>query len=74
MKQAKTYRLFAVFCWLGTAISGGLMGYMRHLAGEYPTIETFTRNTRIAGVLLMLWLPVAVFFTIRACQEKKEKK
>lgn len=74
MNERKARRLLAVLCWLGAAISGGLMGYMLHLVKEYPAIESFARNTRIAGALLMLWLFAAVFFTVRAWLDKKEKK
>ncbi|MBE7004086.1 MAG: hypothetical protein E7425_07350 [Ruminococcaceae bacterium] len=75
MKQnLKINRLFSIFCWLGTAISGILMGYMLHMAREYPQVDDFTRNTRIAGVLLLIWLAVSVFFTVRAVLDKQEKK
>ncbi|MBQ9460065.1 MAG: hypothetical protein IJU66_09070 [Oscillospiraceae bacterium] len=75
MKQnPKARKLFGVFCWLGVAISGFLTGYMLHLAKNYPEIESFTRNTRIAGVLLMVWLAAAVYFTVRAWMDKKGGK
>ncbi len=74
MKEQKISRLFAAFCWLGVAISGGLSGYMLHLMRKYPGIESFARNTRIALALLAVWLVASAYFTVRAQREKKEKK
>ena len=72
--RRRTLRLFALLCWLGVVVSGGLTGYMLRLAQKYPEVERFSRNTRIAGVLLLVWLATAVFFTVRAYMDGKNGK
>lgn len=69
----KVMRLFCVFCWFGTALSALLFGYMLHLSTTFPGMETFARNTRIAGVLVLIWLIVSAYFTVRARKETKKK-
>ena len=69
----KIYRMLSIFCWIGTVIATFLMGYMIHLTHEFPNVETFERNVRIAGVLLLLWLCVSAFFTMLAIKENRKK-
>ena len=65
MKNQKVSRLLCVLCWLGVAMTGFLTGFMIHLARQFPEVEAFARNAYLAGVLALLWLAVAVFFTLR---------
>ena len=73
MKNQKVSRLLCVLCWLGVATSGFLTGYMLHLARQFPEAEAFARNTYLAGVLTLLWLAAAAYFTARARTERKNK-
>ena len=72
MKNRRASRLFCVLCWLGVAMSGFLMGYMFHLTRQFPEVEAFARNVYLAGALALLWLAVAVYFTLRG-RSNKEK-
>ncbi|MBE7009765.1 MAG: hypothetical protein E7422_11765 [Ruminococcaceae bacterium] len=73
MKNPKISRLFCVFCWLGTLTAALLEGYMLYMMKSYPEIESFARNVRIAGVLLLIWLAVSAYFTVWAWKEKGKK-
>ncbi len=68
----KFYTLAAVLCWLGTATAAFLEAYMLRLVSRFPGVEQFERNVRIIGVLLLVWLAVSAFFTVRAWKEKKK--
>lgn len=72
MKNQKVSRLLCVLCWLGVAMSGFLTGYMLRLTRQFPEVGTFARNAYLAGALALLWLAVAVYFTVRARKDKKE--
>lgn len=69
----KIDRLFAAFCWLGTLVVALLALYMLHMAQRFPEIEVFARNTRIVGALLLLWLAIAAYFTVRARRNGKKR-
>lgn len=69
----KIYRLMCIFCWFGTALSVFLMAYMLHLVRSFPEVETFARNTRAAGGLVLIWLLVSVYFTVRMRKETRKK-
>ena len=71
MNDPKVGRLLCVLCWLGVAMSGFLTGCMFHLTRQFPEVEAFARNTYLAGALALLWLAVAVYFTLR---ERKNKR
>lgn len=70
MKNQKVSRLLCLLCWLGVVTSGFLTGYMVHLARQFPEVEAFARNAYLAGALALLWLAVAVYFTLG---ERKNK-
>ena len=65
MKNLKPDRLLCVLCWFGVAISGILTGYMIHFTRQFPEVKKFSQNTYLAGVLMLLWLAAALYFTLR---------
>lgn len=70
MKHQKVSRLLCVLCWLGVATSGFLTAYMIYLARQFPEVGGFARNAYLAGALALLWLAVAVYFTVRGRKDK----
>lgn len=72
MKNQKVSRLLCLLCWLGVATAGFLTGYMLHLARRFPEVEAFARNTYLAGALALLWLAVAVYFTVHGRRNKEK--
>ena len=70
MKNLKPGRLVCVLCWLGVAMTGFLTGFMFHLTREFPEVEAFVRNAYLAGALALMWLAIALYFTLR---ERKNK-
>ena len=68
----KFYKLAALFCWRGTAITAFLEFYMIHLMNSFPGAAAFERNVRIVGVLVLVWVAVSAFFTVRAWIEKNK--
>ena len=65
MNDRKTRRLICVLCWLGVAMAGFLTGFMIHLARQFPEVEAFSKNVYLAGALALVWLGVALYFTLR---------
>ena len=72
MNDRKTRRLICVLCWLGVAMAGFLTGFMIHLARQFPEVEAFSKNVYLAGALALLWLAVAVYFTL--CERRHKGK
>lgn len=66
-------KLLSIFCWMSTTIAAFLTGYMVKMARNFPEVTVFTRNSRLAGALLLLWLAVSVFFTVRWLMGRKDR-
>ncbi len=74
MNYKKIYRLMSVICWIGTAISGVLLFYLLRTAEKVSHAENLTGSIRLTGVLMLVWLMVSVFFTVRAYLFGKNEK
>lgn len=72
MRNPKQELVFCVLCWSGAVISGILTGYMLHFTRQYPEVETFARNTYLAGALALLWIAAALYFTLRGRKDKRK--
>ena len=70
MKNQKVSRLLCLLCWLGVATAVFLTAYMIYLARRFPEVGGFARNAYLAGALALLWLAVAVYFTVRERRNK----
>jgi len=62
----KIFRIFAAICWIDTALCTVLMFYLIHVMKHYGDIGNVARDTRIAGVMTLLWMTAAVWFTVRS--------
>ena len=72
MKNPKHNLVFAVVCWLGTALCAFLAFYLFDLAGKYPEMESFTGIRWVVIALTLLWLAAALWFTAIVRQDKKK--
>ncbi len=68
----KFYKWTAVFCWLGTAITVFMEAYMLRMTDKYPGMTELDGSVRMIGALLLVWLAVSTFFTVRAWKENRK--
>ena len=74
MRNPKHNKILAVFCWFSTALCAFLTLYLLYMARKYPEMHTFTQFFRLVGVLALLWLAAAVWFTVIVRSDKRDKK
>ena len=72
MKNPKHNRILAIACWAVTLLCVFLTFYMARMAGRYLGMEAFTQFAWALGVLALLWLAGAVWFTVLTRQDKKK--
>lgn len=74
MTEQKLRRILAAFCAVVTALVGCLALYMRHLARQYPSMPSLSRNTYIAGALFLAWLAMTIWFAVQSGRKRKDRK
>ena len=72
MRNPKHNKMFAVVCWLGTALCAFLALWLFRMAGKYPEMGTFTGIRWAVAALALLWLAAAVWFTLLVRQDKNK--
>ena len=72
MRNPKYNKILAVACWVVAALCAFLTLWMTRMAGHYPDMEAFTQFSWLVGVLTLMWLAAAVWFTAIVRQDKKK--